>query len=114
MELQKHYTTPEQSEKLLAMGIPANTADLYYERHSEIKFERLNIRLNKIELADDFFEKHSLYTPHWSVGRLIEIAFICSVYKVRTIDFWRNDTPIDDIIYEFENNKMDFSKLNES
>ena len=76
--LQSDFTTPEQSEKLLAMGIPANTADFYYERHSDIKFERMNIRLNKIELADDFFEKHNLYTPHWSTGRLMEIAHICS------------------------------------
>jgi hypothetical protein len=114
-KLQNNFTTLEQSKRLLAMGIPANTADLYYERHSEIKFERLNIRLNKIELADDFFEKHSLYKPHWSVGRLNEIFKICSDDHVEIYDFDLEGTQIERAMQAFENyveyNWLDFSKL---
>ena len=118
--LQNNFTTPEQSEKLLAMGIPANTADLYYERHSEIKFERLNIRLNKIELADDFFEKHSLYTPHWSVGRLIEIYISCIehytgderlTFGQDTVRLGMIDCIIAAIEVGCDDGDMDFSKL---
>ena len=110
-QLQNNFTTQEQSEKLLVMGIPANTADLYYERHSEIKFERMNIRLNKIELADDFFEKHSLYTPHWSTGRLMEIYCTC---RECTWEYITNNPPIEDILCDIELHvdELNFSKLN--
>ena len=110
-KLQNNFTTHEQSKRLLELGVPADSADMYIPEgctpyvfvqgntySKAMKNWGLNICDNRV-------------TPCWSVGRLIEIAFICSVYEVRTIDFWRNDSPMDDIIYEFENNKMDFSKL---
>jgi hypothetical protein len=106
--LQKNYTTAEQSKRLLDLGVPADSADCWiaicgYEIPTflEVPYSEQMKRLVLLEPTE--------CSPCWSVGRLIEIAFICS--EVRTIDFWRNDIPINDIIYEFEDNKMDFSKL---
>ena len=102
-KLQNNFTTPEQSKWLLELGVPADSADMYYKHTMLTPYVFANGVLFSIySVAEDI-------TPCWSVGRLIEIAFICS--GVCAIDFWRNDSPMDDIIYEFENNKMDFSKL---
>lgn len=108
--LQNNFTTPEQSKRLLELGIPADSADCYY---TEILWHRPRF------ITEDtipnwnarLMDGTQKYLPCWSVGRLIEIAFICFVYKNRTIEFWRNDEPMIDILYEFENNKMDFSEL---
>ena len=48
-----HLTTPEQSQRLLDMGLPSWTADFEYNNH-------------KIEGSDELL-------PCWSVGKLIEI-----------------------------------------
>lgn len=117
-KLKINFTTPEQSKKLLELGLPAESADCYYydwATNPDDEMYGACIQWIDTTLGDDYQKFHVLEIaalPCWSVGRLIEIAFICSVYEVRTIEFWRNDSPIDDIIYEFENNKMDFSKLN--
>lgn len=100
IKFQQTYTTPEQSQRLLDLGVPADSADCHYTAMQSIIWVHNNN-------DPDFTNK--LIMPCWSVGRLIEIVFICS--EARTIDFWRNDSPMYDIIYEFENNKMDFSKL---
>lgn len=68
-QLNNNFTTPEQSKKLLELGVPADTADCYYEA---IGFNNgyesvpqicsnVNFGINVIDL------------PCWSVGRLIEI-----------------------------------------
>lgn len=104
-QLQNNFTTPEQSRRLLELGVQADSADCYYSA--------IDHYTHPVIWHTDVLKFWGTKCPCWSVGRLIEIAFICSVYKVRTIDFCRNDSPMDDIIYEFENNKMDFSKLEE-
>ena len=92
----------------MKMGVPKWTADgKFYNCSHDTRSQIWARDLNHPCTYEDEL-------PCWSVGRLIEIAFICSVYEVRTIEFWRNDPPMDDIIYEFENNKMDFSKLNDN
>jgi hypothetical protein len=113
--LQNNFTTPEQSKKLLEMGIPADSADYFYTPMHEIFHDsnRPHVRTRGYEVASSFFGVRHDYIPCWSVGRLIEIALICSVYEVCPIEFWRNDTPMDDIMYEIEYEKMDFSKLEE-
>jgi hypothetical protein len=61
--LQNNYTTPEQSKRLLELGVPAWTADCYYKESG------------KIEIKNTALD--TLYPSCWSVGRLIEIYHIC-------------------------------------
>ena len=62
-QLQKDYTTPEQSKRLLELGLPADSADC------------------GIIQDDTISTKHFGNVPNvnvsWSVGRLIEIELIC-------------------------------------
>jgi hypothetical protein len=74
-KLQNNFTTPEQSKRLLELGVPAWTADCYYydffDKHPKV----LNIdadRDYKWNLESEYAPK-----PCWSVGRLIEIYHIC-------------------------------------
>lgn len=55
-------TTKEQSERLLALGLNAETADMYYTVNPRLLF----IRDKGIPLEEDDF-------PAWSLHRLIEI-----------------------------------------
>lgn len=77
-KLQNNFTTPEQSKRLLELGVPADSADLY----TSLGFENLTwIRNTKNELSKDFFDAlingKSANIPIWSVGRLIEIISLC-------------------------------------
>lgn len=58
--LQNNFTTPEQSKRLLELGVPAWTADCYYRESG------------KIEIKNTALDE--LYPACWSVGRLIEIC----------------------------------------
>ena len=67
--LQSNFTTPEQSKRLLELGVPVDSADCYY---------KMNLYSFKTEMC--FTKEDSLlhhYTPCWSVGRLIEIHLKC-------------------------------------
>lgn len=65
--LQNNFTTPEQSKRLLELGVPRRSADEYRDqkgyRHS----------LEGILDVELFFQNFPDYFPCWSVGRLIEI-----------------------------------------
>lgn len=63
-KLQNNFTTPEQSKRLLELGIPAWTADCYYKESG------------KIEVKNTALDE--LFPSCWSVGRLIEIMKICN------------------------------------
>ena len=76
------YTTIEQSKRLLELGLPANTADCYFERYKPGKYWRVQVRQNSIETGDDFFKKYGdgdlyNYYPCWSSGQLIKIYIKC-------------------------------------
>ena len=66
---QNNFTTPEQSKKLLALGVPADSADCYCNNYGNVNVWR---------------EEYDVKTylggriPCWSAGRLMEIAHICS------------------------------------
>ena len=62
-KLQCNFTTPEQSKRLLELGVPEWTADCYYTE------------FGKIEIKNTALD--TLYPSCWSVGRLIEIYHIC-------------------------------------
>lgn len=67
--LQNHFTTIEQSKRLLELGVPVWTANCYF---------RIDLYSSKIEMC--FTKEDSLiydYIPCWSVGRLIEIHLKC-------------------------------------
>lgn len=84
--LQNNFTTPEQSKKLLKLGVPADSADCYrfHEPHGNMVNE------NAKEIPDGFSYSEYMaelcrrgfsiahYLPCWSVGRLIEIHETCT------------------------------------
>lgn len=78
--LQNNFTTPEQSKRLLELGVPANSADFYFDR-DEVEIDERPypyfIPQNRT------FANYSIdfYIPCWSVGRLMEIIKICESKK---------------------------------
>lgn len=102
-KLQNDYTTPEQSKRLLELGVPADSANFYYDDENEVQIVR-----------DPEFELQSKgYFPCWSVGRLIEIYSIITGRKeftLRTVDTLTNE-----VIYmlnvAIKHEELDFSKL---
>lgn len=80
--LQNNFTTPEQSKRLLEMGVPEWTADLYFyeegcisnddEPSGVIPYDEVYQDNSKEGVFSDYAE-----FPCWSVGRLIEIYHIC-------------------------------------
>lgn len=73
-KLQNNFTTPEQSKRLLELGVPADSADCYYSStfHNIIV---LNDDINK----NEFFRA---ILPVWSYGRLIEIWLKCNMFSI--------------------------------
>lgn len=119
--LQSNFTTPEQSKRLLELGVPAWTADCYCPT---------DLRQNPIEDATPTIIPYQLDTdeiewdrvhalPCWSVGRLIEILKECTNNEDDLIDIfvelqYSNDI-LTTILMIFRDNKaiLDFSKLEE-
>ena len=68
--MNSNFTTIEQSNRLLELGLPKNSADLYYNKYGAL--EAIPEYRNFNEFCD------STDTPCWSAGRLIEIYLICN------------------------------------
>lgn len=106
--LQNNFTTPEQSKRLLELGVPADSADCYYTSYGAITaipnggYDDKRIFLQEIGC-----------TLCWSVGRLIEIYGICTEFKnAFVLDNCHN--PIDTMMNKIEalvKHGYDFSKL---
>ena len=120
-QLRNNFTTPKQSERLLALGLPEDSADCYLER-----FVIRNTWMVKILQTVRYSELVRLetdeYIPCWSVGRLTEICLKCSTLKRRQVRFFCNGDDdeyslIDYIMTALESgvmtNHMDFSKLDD-
>ena len=78
--LQNNFTTPEQSKRLLELGIPADSSDCYYDK-DEVEIDEITQPYifpfnRKFSNYNDMF-----YLPCWSVGRLMEICKICEPKK---------------------------------
>ena len=106
-KLQQNYTTPEQSKRLLELGVPAYSADLFY-------FNLGDGFINLPTLVDDdecvwFFDERFL--PCWSVGRLIEIYEMCFGGYFNSRYF--GHTLMEDVLLKIEEqiDSIDFSKL---
>lgn len=71
---QRHYTNPEQSERLLFLGIPASTADCFMnDDGTDIRIWKENYPITQfIEYANGIY--HHRYRYCWSVGQLLEIS----------------------------------------
>lgn len=78
--METNYTTPEQSRRLLKLGLPAETADCVLENLDTAEndfaakdYTRWIIEERHVK-ADIFTENNKgIFLPCWSVGRMIEI-----------------------------------------
>ena len=112
--LQNNFTTPEQSKRLLELGMPADSADMHYHQecvrmgYGKEKFEYF-LRYGKPDI-----NKYSTDIPCWSVGRLMEIIAECYQVDMPFRYFIRRDM-IESLINTFIELKgeIDFSKLDE-
>ena len=114
MGLQKDYTTPEQSKRLLELGVPVDSADCYYDSWRQIQWRQLK------DLDHDFFQKYNHYTPCWTVGRLITISRVCSTLheNVYSFSFYKDTEDNVEWAIRFiesgvKTGNMDFSKWEE-
>lgn len=114
--LQKNFTTPEQSNRLLELGLPADSADCYYTWKLD-HTTKINVLDN--EIYSELLEHMSQFTiPCWSVGRLIKIIMLChkqGILFFSSIRIYKTDilanTLIEYLIKYMPD--MDFSKLEE-
>lgn len=116
-QLQNNFTNPEQSKRLLEIGVPADSADCFYDKQF---FGGLIVQTR---MCSDWRKSHTLFsgvfkdvvTPCWSVGRLIEIIRICADTPPRTtVMFGSKDGDITEkLVHHLEDCRhwFDFSKL---
>lgn len=74
-KLQHGFTNPEQSKRLLELGVPADSADMYY------KHTMLSPYLFSNGVPFSVYSKVEDIIPCWSVGRLFEICKLCEPKK---------------------------------
>ena len=107
-KLQRDFTTPEQSKRLLELGVPADSANYYYGKDGKIHYIDGKIPCSLL-WADGL-------VPCWSVGRLMEIYALCCPTDIDA-DIWLadSDTYLNSMIAKFElafeDSLLDFSKL---
>ena len=91
-QLQNNFTTPEQSKRLLEIGLPADSADFFYdlEANNPPHANRIPWFLDTTysELSDEFGSR--AFLPCWSVGRLIEIYDTCVQSQFNSEVTWCN------------------------
>ena len=111
IKLQNNFTTVEQSKRLLELGVPRWTADMYYQFDSFQQLYRMQAFEDGYEHSSQMCEKD---LPCWSVGRLMEIYEICSgkVWDNTVIEGY---SKIDMLLEDFDNYecRLNFSKLEE-
>lgn len=133
-KLQNNFTTPEQSKRLLELGVPADSADcmsfIVTDKGKDF-FDDIECGTQIIRplLPRDSYTKAAFPSdgsrfveepfPCWSVGRLIEILKECINNEDDLIDIfvelqYSNDI-LTTILMIFRDNKaiLDFSKLEE-
>lgn len=106
--LQNNFTAPEQSKRLLELGVPADSADLYYQDYGSIPMVVWTLTQPR-DLRRDILR------PCWSVGRLIEIYIIARGLDTAYLPIERTEDMIKYLIqlYEEKTKDLDFSKLEE-
>lgn len=107
-KLQNNFTTPEQSNRLLELGVPADSADCYRTAYGTI---------TPWDEENELKWYTGVNRPCWSVGRLIELhEILFPQYKNFIIE--RDDvTLISRMVKYYEigakQGALDFSKLEE-
>lgn len=115
-QLQNNYTTPEQSRRLLELGLPANSADGVYE------LKQIGTKFIMSKTPDIIPQTMRLSwtinsrIPCWSVGRLIEIYRTCWTSNLEwDCAFKQEDNIMEYLIFSLEHyhnhDMLDFSKL---
>lgn len=118
-DLQNNYTTPNQSKRLLEMGVPENSADCYFYDWAWIGGEFYGASIQMCSGFGFRYERimnNQIY-PCWSAGRLIEILETCWIDRIEP-PIWYNHhnkgrTIIERVLWDFDNRKLDFSKLDD-
>ena len=117
--LQSNFTTPEQSKRLLELGVPADSADCYYQylkRYNEFAGPIVFAGNDNFTINQNSFPNDEII-PCWSVGRLMEIYSLCiNCMPGMDLRLYGNDY-VEEIIAAFElasdDGLNDFSKLEE-
>ena len=142
-KFKNNFTTNEQSKKLLDLGVPAASADMYYKQYSdavvyvgevgdvpqgktfyihEPSLRHINPEgtwtwkdEERIDLSGKVDELRKTDIPCWSVGRLIEIYIIARGLDTAYLPIERTEDMIKYLIqlYEEKMKDLDFSKLEE-
>ena len=120
-KLQNDLTTPEQSKRLLELGVPEDSANCYYRFSTNLYGDTVMwdtpsviAEYQHIEWSHKLASGDMAYIPCWSAGRLIEIFELCTGIKYLR----QMDRPIvEDVKCRIEayiyHRKFDFSKLEE-
>ncbi len=117
IKLQNDFTTPEQSKRLLELGVPADSANYAYMCYETGDMCRVFINHPYTIYSEDvkrLLDRKTL--PCWSVGRLIEIIGIChqpipTEMRIATSNIIEYLLDIFDTIAD--GSGFDFSKLEE-
>lgn len=125
MERKGLYTTYSQSEKLLEIGLPADSSDCFRVK-SEWSEEAIPQVLDKKfseqkeQYDGGFFFRTIPIVPCWSVGRLLQIIMQCLNWGATKREAFINEKAFNDgvidelIAYISDNIKFyDFSRLSE-
>ena len=110
--LQNNFTTPEQSNKLLELGVPDDSADCCLRR---ILTDGGYCETYRVDVFDFIGQIHDDYLPCWSVGRLIEIYVIVRGLDTEYYPVKSGEDMVTYLIrlYEEKVKDLDFSKLEE-
>ena len=118
--LQNNFTTPEQSKRLLELGVPADSADCFFYLYTNdsdnphILYKKLSE--TQADYDSPFSSIKAVLYPCWSVGRLIEIfKKLCPFGDIIGELIMMDENIVESFVHEFENPnvKWNFSKLNE-
>ena len=118
-KLQNNFTNPEQSKRLLKLGVPADSADCYHDLSLN---RRGMLSINGIYSLDVpynhlFSNGTHRYLPCWSVGRLMEIIGTCAIFPPHGSSIFMHDESdyIGHLVRTLEKHIewFDFSKLEE-
>lgn len=117
------FTTPAQSKRLLELGVPADSANMFWSA-SDGNYPSIELLWdvyirNGQSLDSDFFKIYNMnefqVIPCWSVGRLIEIYIIANGLDTAYLPIERGEDMVKYLIqlYEEKVKDLDFSKLEE-
>ena len=119
-EANKDYTTPEQSKRLLELGVPAKSANMYYYDMGSGFIYAPDMIESKRD-SDDLVSGDPRSLPCWTTGRLMYIINMCvpQAYSRMLIFMSMNLHKIADFIemcltvYEVlvEKDMIDFNRL---